>query len=285
MTWLYYFLFIFFSNIAFADPYLGPMSRALAGGGRAGLESMEAGLLNPALIPLVQASEMSVIYGDGYSGAGSHETSYGLGIMDATKEVYFPASAHFIRSRRTGLTPTPTNQELWHVAAGKKVNDWLVGGVSVYRIQDDVENDQKYSQWNYSLGVLTMVHSGLGFAYVLSNMAKPGSRVPTALRQDLTQAFGAYAAVAGTVKVRGDLARQESHNPDHKLAYSLSLESMTSKWILFRLGYRRDERLDQKVWTTGFEFHGPRLKLDYAFEKTVEGTSGAVHSVDLRVPF
>lgn len=278
-------IFLLFCAQTFAVPFQGPISKSLGGGGRAGLQSLESGLLNPALVPLIQASDMSAYYQDGYSAAGIHETAYGLGVIDASKEAYFPAAAHYIRLRNTGLTPTAADGELWHAAAGKKFGEWLVTGVSVYRLSYNVEGDREYTQWNYSLGLLALVNEGFGVAYVLENIAKPGSRVPTGLRQELTQGLGAYGSVAGLVKVRADIAEQERNNPDHKLVYSASVESMTSQWILFRLGFRRDELQDRRVWTTGFAFNGPRLKLDYAFEKNVEGTSGAVHSVDLRVPF
>ena len=55
--------------------------------------------------------------------------------------------------------------------------------------------------------------------------------------------------------------------------------------MVFRLGFRRDELADSRIYTAGIGFNGPRLRFDYTVEKNAENTSGALHSVDLRVPF
>lgn len=279
------FIFIVFSFALSAETFRGPISKSSGGAGRAGLQSMESAFANPALLPFVKASEMAVYYQDGYLGPSAHRNAWGVGVIDAEKDVYFPGALHYVRTRKTGVASGAANGEIWHAGVGKILSERLAIGASAYRAQYDVEGDQAYTQWNGSLGVLVLINPNIGVAYVLDNLVHPGSRVPRGLREDMKQGLGVYAQVAELIKIRGELERSERFNPDKKMAYSLAVETMISEWMLFRGGYKRDELADASFWTTGFGFNGPRLRLDYAFEKNAKGTGGAVHSVDLSVPF
>lgn len=272
-------------TMARAEVFNGAISKALAGGGRAGLPGMESVFLNPALVPLVRASELSAYYNDGYVGRGAHRNAYGVGVVDAEKDVYFPGALHYIRTRDTGRAAGAVDGELWHLGFGKNVSEILAVGISAYRIEYEVKDDRSYTQWNGSIGALFLLRENLGLAYVLDNVAKPGSETPAGLREDMKQGIGLFGSVAAMVRLRGDVWRVEKHNPKQKLGYAFSVESMTSQWLLFRVGYRREELADARFYTAGFGFNGPRLRVDYAFEKNAKGTGGAVHSVDLSVPF
>ena len=74
--------------------------------------------------------------------------------------------------------------------------------------------------------------------------------------------------------------------PDKKMVYMVGLREhgqrasfLCSAWAIARTIER-----DQSYLTAG-GLQGPRLKLDYAFEKNLKGTDGALHSVDIRLPF
>jgi len=278
-------LILFFSALAHGEHFSGPISKASGGAGRAGLQGMESAFINPALVPLLKASEMAVYFHDGYIGRQQHRNAYGIGIVDSGKEVLFPGAAHYVRTHDTGRSIGGASGELWHLAFGKNVTNRLAVGASAYRLVYDVERDRGYTQWNGSLGLLALITENIGVAYVLDNLAKPGSEVPRGLREDMRQGLGFYGLVADLARIRADVSRLEKHNPEHKLTYALALETMTSPWLLFRGGFKRDELADTRFWTTGFGFNGPRLRVDYAFEKNAKGTGGAVHSVDLSVPF
>jgi hypothetical protein len=56
-------------------------------------------------------------------------------------------------------------------------------------------------------------------------------------------------------------------------------------FFLLRLGFRHDEAGEGRLATAGLSLDGPKLKLDYALVKSVTDSSGALHSVDLRIPF
>lgn len=278
-------VFIAFSlNFVYAaELFRGPMSAALGGAGAAGMPATEAAFLNPALIPLLKGSSLDLIYRDGYASAGRHRQALSLGAMDNSGDVWFPGALHYVRLRDTGRSALAADGDLWHAGIGEQIGRFTVG-LSGFRLRHEVGNEA-YTQWNFTLGTLFMIHENLGVAYVLKNIAQPGSDVPMGLREDMAQTIGVFAGLGEVARLRVDVSRQERFNPDHKMAYMVGLESKNSEFLLFRFGYRYDDLAGQRVWTAGLGFDGPRLKADYSMEKDQYGTPGALHSVDLRLVF
>ena len=271
---------------AHADLYTGPISSAMGGTGRAAMDAAEGGFLNPALTPLVKQYEIDAFYEDGTLDPSQHHIAAGLGAADNSPGVLFPAEAHYVLLRNTGLTNTPANGELWHVATGQALmQGHFAWGFSVYRLTYTGLAMPTTVQWNYSLGTLFMITPDIGVAYVLNNLAKPGSDVPQGLRQDLQQALGFFAGVSDVLRIRVDVTRNEVFNPNKGMVYMLGLESLAGSNFIMRLGYRYDDQELQNYMTAGLCYNGPRLKVDYSFEKNLVGTSGALHGVDIRVPF
>lgn len=267
-----------------AQVFRGPQASALGGAGSAGMPGAEATFLNPALIPLFNGSSLESYYRDGYADLGQHRQAWGFGGIDNTNDVWFPGTLHYLRLRDTGRADLPADGELWHVGLAERFGPLSVG-ISGYRLTYDLRGQPRYTQWNGSVGAVFMIGEGLGFAYVLRNIAQPGGDVPLSLREDMSQVIGAFASFNEIARLRVDLVRNERFNPDHKMAYLIGLESKWSDLMLFRIGYRYDDLARQRVWTAGLGFDGPRLKIDYAVEKNQERIPGALHSVDLRLVF
>lgn len=274
-----------FTFAAEAEVFKGPISSSMGGAGRAGMNSSESAFLNPALVPILSSYEINGYYRDGYVDSGQHSQAWGVGAADNGPEVAVPGALHYIRTRETGRSIRPADGELWHAAIGRLVYEKFAFGLSGYRLKYDLDRGPSTTQWNYSLGGLWMFSRELGIAYVIDNLAKPGSDVPLGLRQDMKQSLGGMVSVADIARVRADISRRERNNPDKKMIYMVGLESMSSEFILIRLGYKKDDENDRNVWTAGIGFNGPRLKVDYSIEKNQERSSGALHSVDLRLPF
>ncbi len=257
----------------------------MGGTGRAGINSSEGAFLNPAVIPLIKNYEFIGFFRDGDIGQGQHRQGWALGVVDNSEDVFFPGAAHYGRIRDTGRSPAGINGEIWHVAGAFLYKDILSFGASAYRVQYKSKGDRAYTQWNGSLGVVALVNDLISVAYVYDNVARPGSATPVALREDPKHSLGFFGRVGDLMSFRADLTREMEFNPDGRLTYMAGVETKTSDWFMFRLGYRLDDLRQQRVATAGLGFNGPRLKVDYAIEKNLEGTSGALHSVDLRIPF
>jgi len=128
------------------------------------------------------------------------------------------------------------------------------------------------------------VTDSLGLAYVWHAIGRPSDRVPTALRENPTQTLGAFFKTEGFMRLRADLSRQERDNPDHKMDFIFSLEAKTSDFFIFRLAHSWEGLEGQNRLGAGLSFEGPRLKLDYGFQKSL-ADSETMHGVDLRIPF
>jgi hypothetical protein len=286
MRALIYSVFILASFMTNAEPlFYGPVSAAMGGTGRAGISSSEGAFINPATIPLIKTYELIGYYRDGYLDDGVHRQGWAVGAVDNSEGVLFPGALHYARTRDTGRAGEPADGEIWHVSGAYLLSDRLSVGASAYRVQYDVGNQPHYTQWAGSLGAIVLVNEDLSLAYVIDNIGKPGSDTPPALRQDLQQSVGLFYRFAELATARFDVSKTDKFNPDHKLNWMAGLESAFNEFMVFRIGYRRDELADSRIYTAGIGFNGPRLRFDYTVEKNAENTSGALHSVDLRVPF
>lgn len=281
------FLLIIFnlSQNSLAQVIQGPLSRSQGGSGRAGLESSESALLNPALVPMANNHEVNLFYGDGYTDSAEHMTYYGVGATDNGEDVMLPGSLHYIRYRETGRGPTGINQELWHFAVGRLAYQRISFGVSVYRLVSDPDAGDEKTQWNGSSGLVYILNQDLGFAYVVDNILEPSSKIPVYLRQTMRQSIATMYSFAGMARLRFDITRDEKFNPKKKLVYQMGFEAASYEWVTIRLGSKRDNLREQNFVTAGVGFNGPRLKVDYSFEKNTQRTGDAVHSVDMRIPF
>lgn len=276
---------IFFVQISHAEFFRGPISSAMGGSGRAGLPSSEGAFLNPAVIPLVKNYELIGFYRDGEISPGQHRQGWAVGVVDNSDGVLFPGALHYAKTRDTGRSDHGINGELWHAAGAYLLQDRLSLGFSAYRIQYQSKGGPEYTQWNGSLGAVFLVHENLSFAYVFDNIARPGSEVPLGLREDPKHTVGLFARLVEILTLRIDVQRETQFNPHGALTYMGGIESAMSEYFVMRLGYRYDDLREQRFWTGGLGFNGPRLRVDYSIEKSQEGSSGALHSVDLRVPF
>jgi hypothetical protein len=267
--------------------FTGPISSAMGGTGRAGINSAEGSFLNPATIPLIKNYEAIAYYRDGYIGERQHRQTLALGAADNSEGVLFPGALHYLRTRDTGRSGDPANGEIWHASGAYLITDRLSVGATVFHSVYGIDGLPEYKQWGASLGAIVLIHDELSFAYVLENIGKPGSDMPVALREDLTHAIGSFWRFATLATLRLDVTRIQNDdlNPDGKMTYMAGVESAFSEFGVFRVGFRREELTDLKIWTAGMGFNGPRLRFDYAMEKNEEGTSGALHSVDMRIPF
>jgi hypothetical protein len=87
------------------------------------------------------------------------------------------------------------------------------------------------------------------------------------------------------MRVTLDLTRWEKHNPDKKGIIQAGSEIQIGSFALFRFGYEIDDIRKRNSGTLGLGFNGPRLKANYSLVKAMKESDGALHSVDLRLPF
>src|SRR5262249_16687907 len=121
--------------------------------------------------------------------------------------------------------------------------------------------------------------------YVFENPVHASSNVPAGLRLNQQQSVGVFWGTPYNARLRLDLLQELENNPNRRINVHGSIESAFADFFVFRLGGRWDEIQEQRFLKAGLGFTGPMLKIDYAVEKNLERTGGAVHSVDLRGSF
>lgn len=279
------FLLVSFSTPSRAQVFEGPIGAALGGTGRAGLDANEGTLMNPALVSMLPRSELAGYYRDGYADSQQHRQAWGVALSESDPEVLIPGQISYFRKRDTGIEYDPADSEIWHFAIGKMFYKKIAVGISVYHFNERVVDQPLTEQLNGSAGVVYMWSNALGFAYVFENPGHASSNVPAGLRLQQRQSVGAFYSTNYNARLRLDLLQQLENNPDRQIDVRASVESAFAEFFLFRLGARWDELEGQHFLTAGLGFNGPQLKIDYGFEKNLERTGGAVHSVDMRMSF
>lgn len=274
---------LLWSVVGAAQPLAyGPTSLGLANTGRAGLETPESAFINPALVGFLNASEAQFVYLDGKPTDSTHQSEWGVTLVDSGSDSVSHGALSYRSSRKFGFSPTAKG-DLWHLAFGKLLTPRWSLGMSAYWLTYRSEGLNIPDQWNGSLGVVFLINPNLGVAYVLDSPFKQSEGVPATLRESLTHSAGIFYKLNPISRVRLDLSRQEDFNPDKKFELGTSLEVMTSNFFVFRLGNAWNWRTDESALGVGLSFAGPRLKLSYGFQKSWQG-EGALHSVDLRIP-
>ncbi len=268
-----------------AQTFHGPVSASLAGSGRAGLESGEALLLNPALLGLLATGELSLQYQDGYLDQHRHETKYGVLIADNSPDVMAPGALGYFQARSTYPGLTAVDSDLWIGGMGKLIARNAAIGFSAYRLASRPKGLERSVQWNGSFGALYLLRDNLSVAYVLSNPFGSKSSVPIPLKRVLNHGVGVFWNLHEAGRFRLDGVYQDKYNPKRQWVLAVSAESLVHPFVIARMGGRWDPLQRQQLWTGGLGFNGPRLKVDYSIEKNVKSSAGAMHSVDLRLSF
>jgi len=277
-------ILVLYSFASSAEIFRGPRSSGAGGTGIAGVMGAEGALLNPAMVPLYKGSTVGAYFRDGYVDSAAHKQGWGFGALDNGPEVWFPGAIHYVRTRETAAGVPAANGELWHVALGERVSENFAVGFTAYRLVHKTDLDS-YEQWNGGMGLMFMVNPELGFGYTLNSILGTSARVPTGLKEPLEQGVGAMVGFGEELRMRGDIRHQVRDNPHNHLTTAFGVESKTEEFFVVRAGYRYEGVTARSVWTAGLGFDGPKLKANYAFEKNQERTSGALHSVDLSIPF
>lgn len=264
--------------------FSGPVSMSMGGGGRAGAEATEKIFLNPASVVLGDGLEMGMSYRDGYWAKGEHETGFNLVLIENDADNFAKGGIAYARRGRTARGAKWTEQYVMG-ALGQTLSPHLSVGASVYHLMQDVKGGPNHTHWNGSLGLLFTITPNLGIAYVFDNPIAADKDVPDVMKPIPQQSVGLNVQFEKVARLTLDLTRFEKQNPDKKGIIQVGNEVRMSEFGVVRVGVEIDDIRKRNSLTAGFGFLGPRLRANYAFVKPFRETDGAMHSVDLRLPF
>ncbi|MGE0764330.1 MAG: hypothetical protein AB7N80_13700 [Bdellovibrionales bacterium] len=264
--------------------FSGPVSMAMGGGGRAGIEATEKFFLNPAAVAFGEGFELGMSFRDGYWANGEHESGFNIAMLENDPENFAKGGFAYVQRRRTapGLT---WDEQYIYGAIGQNVSEFFSFGISVYHLSQKVKDAPDHTAVNGSLGALFTLNPAVGFAYVFTNPVAADKDVPVALRPIPQQSIALNVLFQQLMRITLDVTRYEKQNPDKKGIIQIGNEIKLTEYGVFRLGFEVDDIQKRNAFTAGIGFLGPRLRANYAFVKPFVETNGAMHSVDLRLPF
>jgi hypothetical protein len=279
------------SSFARAEFLTGPVAAAMGGAGRAAADPGESVLLNPASLPHLQFYTVASHFLAGWHSRAGNERGFALLISDGTPDTLFPGALSFSRrwtdfAQGAGSVMEQDLQLTVGGMIGRKValgvsgrrRNWVpVEGLSgVY--------GQEYAQNNADIGLLATPVKWLGIGLVASDILNTDENIPRGVRLVPTYGVGAHILMYENFRLRLDLVRPDVDNPDRRTNVMVGLESHFAEEGAFRLGAQWRETADQMWLSAGFGFLGPRLRVDYTFQKDVRVADGTRHLFDLWLP-
>jgi hypothetical protein len=149
----------------------------------------------------------------------------------------------------------------------------------------ELTGGQSYNSFDGHLGALYNPHPDFGFGLVFYNVGSRDDARPAEIQNYDKASLGGLYIFREYFRLRADISQQLEVNPDNKALYQVGLESKLAGFVIFRLGMDKNELDQRKYFTAGISFDGPRAKVDYSYRKLNESGVGAMHSVDIRLPF
>ncbi len=275
----------YFCQSGHAQYLTGPVANGLGGAGRAAVDEGEQILLNPATIVHATPMSSSLFYQDGYAEKNEHDTALGLTIVDNTEDLFLSGGYAFVKRRRTFENFNSRDENYHQLSFGRFVSSHFSVGAALTYLETDVTDGESYKQWDGHVGLHYNPKPNLGLAALFYNLSPRKDSIPAEIQNYNNIVLAAHYLFMPMMRLRLDVGMQQVYNPDHNVHIQFGAESRISQFSAIRFGVDNDQLLDRTYYTVGLGFDGPRLKLDYFYRKNQDFNQGALHGVDMRLPF
>lgn len=280
-------LFIVTYNRAEAQILAGPISSAMGGSGRAGIEMTEAGILNPALLGLAKKVEVEAFYQSGKLHEQKKLSNYGVSLVDGGGDSIFPGAFTYAHTyARYPNTLNHTGTDIFHLGFGEFLNKKFSLGIGGYFAESKFDyTKKKLARWNGQIGLMYLLTPDFGVAYVFDNIFR---KTDIQVEEEFLaqqHSVGLYYRVSQIARFRADAVYSDQRGPRQMWNWHLGYDSPISDFLTLRLGAFWKNSEDQRGWSAGVSFDGPNLKVGYSFQKQEENGGGALHGVDIRIAF
>lgn len=272
------------SFFAHAQFVTGTIAGSTGGAGRGAVDPGEASYLNPASVAHLQQYYFSTHWHNGNYGVGGDQSNYGLALADGLQGSLIPGAFTYTR-KLVELPGVSANfQDLAATLAGFPMRHVSLG-VTAHRLQSTVNNVEDV-QTNVHVGLLIIPVPYLGIGIVGNDLVNSSETISPVARVNRTYGIGAHVMMSPMFRLRLDASQPElqSGYQGRRTDVMGGLETFFNPVLAFRLGSQWLETRDQTNVTAGLGYRGPRLSLDYTFQKDVRSDGGARHLVDLWLP-
>ncbi len=249
----------------------------MGGAGRATHLGSEGPMLNPANFPQVHSYHLGGIFTEKELESEGFETEIGGYIIDRNPDAIFPAMLTYSQKTRR-LRGDKIEESNWGVEVGKMLNSWWAMGVEVRYFTEDADGEE--SHFNGGIGSVFVPFKNFATGVVFRNIHEDHT-----LGMRPTVEVGAGYHFESVMRVALDAVFHQKSNPDSKGIYSLGVESYLPFHIQARLGGRQDDLNDTFYYSGGLGWYGPKVSINYAYEKNGKTAGQELHSFDLAVYF
>jgi hypothetical protein len=270
---------------ALAQFFTGPIASGMGGAGRAAADPGESSYLNPASLGHLQRYYFSSAYGFGRHENEGEFSEFSLLLADGMPDNLLPGALSFVRRWEPGSPSEPGYRldDLQLGTAGFPLRH-LTFGLAIHRRVTQLSAQQSYTQYNLNSGFLFTPNESLGFGIVAYDFLPADGDVPVGLRLVPTYALGVHGVIHQILRVRLDLVRPD-RGAGGRTDVMAGLETFFRPDFAFRLGGQWKETRNQHYLTAGLGYKGPRLSVDYSYQKDVRVAQGSRHLIDMWLPF
>lgn len=259
-----------------AKAYVGSVSAATGGSGRAAIEASDSPFMNPAAVAHLTGYYFTMAYGSGGNSQADADVM-ALSLTDNMRETVVPTSMAYYQStdRTRGEEHSQKN---FRLSLANFINPQLAFGLGIVHQQDYLPQ-VSYSQTNMDLGVLWAPNKDIGFGAMVSNAFGPAANIPQGQKLNRQWALAGSYNYQQFMRLKADILQEEEG-----LSYGLGIENYMNRWLVFRLGYKNATAQSYHLYSGGLGFVGPRFGLHYAYQASPQGAIYERHSVDLAIP-
>lgn len=272
---LFSILFVSFFNFA----QVSSTSDAMGGTGVAYASAVDSAFLNPAGISFFSDIHFSGAYRFGKSVLGDMQQMHAV-IADANPENLFKGSLAY-RERKYEPGADDVKEQDFIANAAYAFTPGFGVGVRGYKKQTNVPLQDRVDQYNGDLGLLwrpgqywVVGITQYGLLSTKDTLVQPLGVLP------MTTA-GALFTLPDIAVVTADISYAYKENTSDRFSHAIGVSFQNVEFLRTNLGARFDDRAGETVYSAGFQFWGPRLKVGYAYQKEVRKELGEMHTIDI----
>ncbi len=270
---------------AFSQEFVGVVSGGMGGAGRAALDPMEVGVLNPAGLMHLTKYYGGVEFSSLHPGEAVDIRQWKATLADASKDAAFPASFSYVQRQIRVEQGPDEKQQRFHLSVADEILKGLAIGVSVHHFMSRPDQVKTQTRTNADLGLLWTPSTNLGLALIGYNLMGHDEELISMTDLRRTVGVGINYMVPDIVNFRADYLQPIEENDDTLGVAMVGLERGLTAGFIMRLGYQWNGLQESNWLTAGLGWVGPRLSFGYAYQKQTWSGDEVSHLIDLWLHF
>ncbi len=267
-----------------AQTFNGVISRSIGGAGRAAVDPLDVGRLNPAGLVHLRNYSFGGQYREQNFSSDADGLLWSINVSDGSDGAAFPGAFTF-EKRFVYTQRGRQEQDHYFVSLGQYLIENLSMGLTLHHLRTRAQQDDTTSMVNVDVGLLWTPAPWLGLGLVGYNLAGAKDGVPALANLYPSLGLGTHVILDELFRMRLDYMQQLEENTHSRGHLMAGFESMVYQWVVLRAGWYEDGLAQSRGWTAGLGFDGPRLKANVSLEAPLSGSRETRYGVDMLVQF